>query len=74
MLLGRRHRCWTAADAGLAAAQDDILSVYAAKKRAALVTMDREFSQRRLKNPIGHHVWLRCPEPDAAALLGAHLG
>jgi predicted nuclease of predicted toxin-antitoxin system len=74
MLRARGHQCWTAADAGLAdEPQDDNLSVYAAKRVAVLVTFDREFSQRRRKNPIGHHIWLRCPEPEAATVLDAWL-
>jgi hypothetical protein len=34
---------------------------------------DREFSRRRMQNAIGHHVWLRCPDWEAAAVLEAHL-
>jgi predicted nuclease of predicted toxin-antitoxin system len=73
MLRSRGHECWTAGEAGLADAQDDNLTVYATVHYAVLVTLDREFSQRRRKNPIGHHVWLHCPDPEAAAVLGAHL-
>jgi predicted nuclease of predicted toxin-antitoxin system len=74
MLRARGHQCWTAGEAGLAdEPQDDSLSVYAARRGAVLVTLDREFSQRRRKSPIGHHIWLRCLEPEAAAVLDAHL-
>jgi predicted nuclease of predicted toxin-antitoxin system len=74
MLLAEGHECWTAADAGLASeGQDDNLSVYADAKQAALITFDREFSKRRIKNPIGRHVWLRCQPPHAAAVLQQHL-
>jgi predicted nuclease of predicted toxin-antitoxin system len=74
MLVAEGHDCWTASEAGLATeGQDDNLSVYADSRRAALVTFDQEFSRRRRKNPIGRHVWLRCPEPRAAAVLRAHL-
>jgi hypothetical protein len=38
-----------------------------------LVTHDTEFSRRRRKNVVGHHVWLRCLEWDAAALLLSYL-
>jgi predicted nuclease of predicted toxin-antitoxin system len=75
MLVGLGHECWTASEAGLAAeGQDDVLSVYADSRQAALVTFDREFSRRRLKNPIGRHVWLHCSVLDAAAVLESHLG
>jgi hypothetical protein len=37
------------------------------------VTFDREFSRRRRQNPIGHHIWLDCPEPTAAGVLQTHL-
>jgi predicted nuclease of predicted toxin-antitoxin system len=74
MLISQAHECWTAAEAGLAEVQDDNLSVYADSKRAALITFDREFSQRRRENPIGHHIWLSCPEHKAALVLLEHLG
>lgn len=74
MLHDGGHECWTAADAGLATeGQDDNLSVYATEHHAVLVTMDVEFTRRRRRNPIGHHVMLRCAPPEAAAVLGAHL-
>ena len=63
------HDVWTAAEAGLSTAADDDLAVYVQDKRAVLLTHDREFSQRRRKFIIGRHIWMRCPEPDAADLL-----
>jgi predicted nuclease of predicted toxin-antitoxin system len=74
MLRRQGHDCWTAAQAGLAAeGQDDNLTVYAARHGAILVTLDREFMRRRRANPIGRHIRLRCPEPEAAACLDGHL-
>lgn len=74
MLRRHGHDWWSADDAGLAdEGQDDNLTVYAAKRRAVLVTLDREFSQRRRANAHGWHVKLRCPEPDAAVVLAGHL-
>ena len=70
-LLG--HDAWTAAQAGLAAAEDDDLTVYADDRGAVLVTHDREFSRRRRKNVVGRHVFLRCNEWEAADLLEKHL-
>lgn len=68
------HDCWTAADAGLAdEGSDDNLSVYATEHRAALVTLDREFTMRRRRNPIGRHIRLRCTEPEAAVVLAGRL-
>ena len=69
----RRHDVWTAAEAGLADAADDDLSVYADSKAAALLTHDAEFTTRRRAEPIGQHVRLACPEWDAAAILVRHL-
>jgi predicted nuclease of predicted toxin-antitoxin system len=70
MLIAKGHECWTAAQAGLAAeGQDDNLTVYAARRDAVLVTLDRQFIQRRRANPIGRHIRLRCAEPEAAACL-----
>jgi hypothetical protein len=37
------------------------------------VTHDREFSQRRIRNTFGKHVWLRREQPDAAPLVTRHL-
>lgn len=67
------HEAWTAADAGLNEVRDDVLTVYAHEKKAVLVTHDREFSQRRRRNVVGRHLWLRCNEWDAAVLLVGHL-
>lgn len=66
------HDCWTAADAGLAgpeSANDDEVSVYAHDKGAVVVTHDREFTKRRVRRTFGRHVWLRCEQPDAAAVV-----
>jgi predicted nuclease of predicted toxin-antitoxin system len=74
MLQEEGHDCWTASQAGLAnEGQDDNLTVYATDQRAALISMDREFSQRRLENPYGHHIWLHCAEPKAAKVLQRYL-
>jgi len=74
MLVRLGHQCWTASEAGLATeGQDDTLSVYADSRHAALVTFDKEFSRRRLKNPIGRHVWLRCSVLNAATIFESHL-
>jgi predicted nuclease of predicted toxin-antitoxin system len=74
MLRRRGHQCWTAAEAGLAAeGEDDNLTVYAAEHRAVLVTLDRQFIQRRRTNSIEQHLRLRCSEPEAAEVLGTWL-
>jgi predicted nuclease of predicted toxin-antitoxin system len=74
MLREEGYDCWTAGEAGLATeGQDDNLSVYADSKQAVLVTHDREFSQRRMKYPIGKHIWLHCSELVAAEVLRSHL-
>jgi predicted nuclease of predicted toxin-antitoxin system len=74
MLRQRGHKCWTAAEAGLAdEGQDDNLSVYADVREAVLITLDREFTMRRRRNPIGRHVRLSCDEPEAATILSANL-
>ncbi|MGH3927163.1 MAG: DUF5615 family PIN-like protein [Egibacteraceae bacterium] len=70
------HQCWTAFEAGLAgvaAADDDDLSVYAQEHEVVVVTHDREFSRRRMAHTFGRHLWLRCEQPDASTLVGAHL-
>jgi len=67
------HDAWTAAEAGLAASLDDDLTVYAHEHAAVLITHDKEFSNRRKKNVVGKHVFMRCNEWDAADLLVEHL-
>jgi predicted nuclease of predicted toxin-antitoxin system len=73
VLLDARHECWTAADANLYDAQDDVLAVYASDRGAALVSHDAEFARRRRRNTAGQHVWLRCTEPQAPEVLARHL-
>jgi predicted nuclease of predicted toxin-antitoxin system len=73
MLRQRSHQCWTASAVGLAVAADDALTVWASSHSAALVSTDREFGQRRMRNSVGHHVWLRCPDWEACDLLSIHL-
>ena len=67
------YECWTAGEAGLHAASDDQLTVYAHDRRAALVTHDREFSRRRRMNVVGTHIWLRCLEWEAESLVLGYL-
>jgi hypothetical protein len=67
------HECWPST-AGLAAsADDDAVAVYADDRGAVLITHDREFTRRRMRNTIGRHVRLDCEQPDAMAVIGAHL-
>lgn len=54
-------------------ARDDELTVWAAEHQAAVVSTDGEFSQRRMQNAIGWHVWLRCSDWEASAVLADHL-
>lgn len=74
MLRQRHHECWTASAVGLAAASDDALTVWASEHGAVVISTDREFGQRRSRNAIGLHVWLRCADWDASTVLGARLG
>ena len=73
VLLDAGHECWTAAEANLYDAPDDAVAVYAADRRAALISHDAEFARRRRRNTMGQHVWLRCTEPQASAVLSQHL-
>jgi hypothetical protein len=49
------------------------VAVYADDRGAVLITHDREFTRRRMRNTIGRHVRLDCEQPDAMAIIGAHL-
>ena len=73
VLLDAGHECWTAAEANLYEAPDNALAVYAADRNAALISHDADFARRRRRNTIGQHVWLRCTEPQAPAVLSQHL-
>jgi predicted nuclease of predicted toxin-antitoxin system len=74
MLRRYDHQCVTAGQVGLAEAQDDDLTVWADRHGAVLISSDREFSQRRQANSVGRHIWLRCPDWDAAEVLESRLG
>lgn len=69
MLRQQRHGCHTASEVGLAQARDDALTVWASEHGAVVVSTDKEFGQRRMKNAIGHHVWLRCLDWEAKEVL-----
>jgi predicted nuclease of predicted toxin-antitoxin system len=73
MLRRHGHEVFTAGEARLARASDDEITVWADRLGGVVVTMDREFSRRRRRSVIGWHVWLRCPDPDAAWVLQLHL-
>jgi len=73
MLRGHRHECWTAGAVGLAAVSDDALTVWASSHDAIVVSTDQEFGQRRTRNAIGRHIWLRCLDWEASTVLASHL-
>jgi predicted nuclease of predicted toxin-antitoxin system len=66
----RGHECWIVARANLSGSSDDDVTVYADDHDAVVVAHDKEFSQRRSKNVIGKHLWLRCREEDAVEIVG----
>ena len=67
------HEAWTAAAAGLSRVSDDELTAYADDQKAVLLTHDVEFSKRRRRNVVGKHVWLRCVDLEAEALVARRL-
>jgi predicted nuclease of predicted toxin-antitoxin system len=73
MLQRRGHVCWAAAGAGLADVGDDLIAIYAENLNAALVSHDRRFAKRRIRNTHGQHVWLACLQVDAVEVLDRHL-
>jgi predicted nuclease of predicted toxin-antitoxin system len=73
VLLRAGHISWTAASAGLADANDDSIAVYADEKDAVLVSHDKAFARRHVRNTTGKHLWLHCEEPDAADIVSRHL-
>lgn len=74
MLRRHGHRVHSASELGAKDARDDELTVTATNKGGwVVVTHDREFSQRRLRQAMGRHLHLRCDEWLAAELLEARL-
>jgi hypothetical protein len=73
MLRRHGHDAWTAGEAGLGRARDDELTVWAAARQAAVVSTGEEFGQRRMRHPMGWHIWLSGPDWEAASLLEEHL-
>lgn len=63
------HTCWTASQAGAQSDDDDEQTVYATDKGAVLITHDAEFTNRRKRQPFGHHVRLVCHQLDGPDLL-----
>lgn len=57
----------------MAKAGDDALTVYSDDHDAVLITHDVEFSQRRRRNVVGRHIYLRCNEWDAPEVINTHL-
>lgn len=64
------HECWRAPEGLL---EDDDISVYADDRGAIVVSHDRDFAYRRQRRTFGQHVRLACRQPDAIAVLEAHL-
>jgi hypothetical protein len=67
------HECWPSTAGLSASADDDVVAVYADDRHAALITHDREFTLRRMKNTIGCHVRLDCEQPDGPEVIAARL-
>jgi len=73
MLRRQKHVCVSARQAGLAAAADDALTVWASDHHAVVVSTDQEFGRRRWRHAIGRHLWLRCHDWEVSDLLKVHL-
>jgi predicted nuclease of predicted toxin-antitoxin system len=73
MLRHHGHECLTASVIGLMDAGDDDLAVWADEHKRVLISTDRQFGQRRMKNAVGHHVWIRSKDWEAAGVLETHL-
>ncbi len=67
------HECWSIVEAGLGGSDDDEVAIYADDHGAVLITHDAEATHRRRRFTFGRHVFLRCHQLDAAALLERHL-
>jgi predicted nuclease of predicted toxin-antitoxin system len=62
---------WTASEARMALAPDDSIAVYAAERRAVLISQDRDFSSMR-KRTIGQVIRMRCRSPDVVRVFFDH--
>lgn len=71
-LVGHGHEVLTARAGGVQDEDPDV-TAYALTNGAAVITHDRRYTIAHRKNPIGRHVWLRCPDPAAEAVLNRAL-
>lgn len=67
------HQCWRAPADLASLGRDDEISVYASAKEAVVVSHDAEFASRRVANPYGQHVRLRCEQYEAVEIVEMHL-
>jgi predicted nuclease of predicted toxin-antitoxin system len=67
------HECWPSTAGLSASADDDTVAVYADNRHAVLITHDRPFTLRRMKNTIGRHVRLDCEQPDGPEVIAVRL-
>ncbi len=67
------HQCWRAPAHLASLGKDDEISVYAFSKEAVVISHDVEFASRRVVNPYGQHVRLRCEQYEAVAVVEMHL-
>jgi hypothetical protein len=73
VLIDAGHECWTAAEANSTTRRTtpSPSTPRIATRPWSLTTPSS--ARRRRQNTIGRHVWLRCTEPRAAAVLNQHL-
>lgn len=73
VLVQAGHVCWTAWEAGLAGAPDEVHAIYAQDRGAVLITHDVAFTGRQKRRTVGRHVFLGCQQPDGPGLLARWL-
>lgn len=73
MLRRHRHEAFVAGQVGLALAGDDSLTVWATNRNAAVVSTDKGFGRRRLRNAYGGRVWMRCDDVQIVDILEMRL-
>ncbi len=69
VLIHAGHDAWTADQANQDSALDDEVFVYADDRGAVMVAHDREFATRRRRDVVGHFLWLKCEEMEAATFV-----
>ena len=67
------HDVWSTSDAGRGDSDDPSQHLYAYRRKAAIITHDREFTARAKEHIVGQHIRMCVEHPFAPEVLARHL-